>query len=218
MKKKKEFVCKMMEFVDKNCHKIIKPSFDVTTDVNLEFEFYKGRSVCHFPEPFKSVMFTFSKPGLFEMVDVMCFSEGGKHDIYIYDVKFLKLSPFGTKVKRFMKKYEKLYQEQEWIGSEVALKDFFAGSTFCPDWVSKPGETIVDCLEEKGKEIKDLSKHLNRSEVFVNQLIEAEIYISPLIAIGLGTFFGTSASFWYAREFHYRETLKRLREKDGNSD
>ena len=215
MDKKKEIVCKLMEFVDETCHWIRKPNFEITPDINIEFEFHQGRKVCSFPKKFKSIMFTVSKPSLFEKLDVVCFSEENSHNIYVDEVKFFRFSSFGRKIHRFLKKYHKLYEEQEWMTSEVALRDLLFKMAFCPNWVSKPGETIVDYLEEKNKTIKDLSLYLNRSEKFVHQLIEADIYISPIIAIGLGTFFGNSAMFWYAREFHYRSDLKRM-EKENN--
>ena len=216
MKDKKECVCRLMDFVDESCHWIRTPMQDITADVNLEFGFVKKKKVCSFSYKFKSIMFSLSKSGMFGEVNVFCFSEDGMNDIYVKGVKFFRLSSFGLKTRRFFKKYKKLYEEQEWIISSVSVRDLLSKLAFCPGWVSKPGETIEDCLEEKNKTIKDLCTHLNRSEVFVHKLIEGEYAISPIIAMGLGSFFGNSAQFWFAREFHYREGLKKLKEKESD--
>jgi len=83
------------------------------------------------------------------------------------------------------------------------------GDTFQPDWVSAPGETIADLLEERGWTQKDLAGRLGYSRKHVSQLVTGKASVTEETALRLERVLGSAASFWLAREARYRERLAR---------
>jgi HTH-type transcriptional regulator/antitoxin HigA len=81
---------------------------------------------------------------------------------------------------------------------------------FQPDWVSPPGETIADILEERGWSEAELARQLGYSPRFVSKLIKAKVPITEEIAIRLEQVLGSTARFWLASEAHYRAECVRL--------
>lgn len=81
---------------------------------------------------------------------------------------------------------------------------------FAPDWVSPPGETIVDLLDERGWTQSELSARLGYSPKHVNQLIKGKVPLSEDAAMRLERVLGGNAGFWLAREAKYREHCARL--------
>lgn len=81
---------------------------------------------------------------------------------------------------------------------------------FTPDWVSPPGETIADLLEEKDWSQAELSKRLGYTAKHVSQLINGKVPLTDDTALRLERVLGGSASFWMSREAHYQEQLARL--------
>lgn len=84
---------------------------------------------------------------------------------------------------------------------------------FSPDWVSPPGDTIADLLDEKGWEQAALAERTGFSRKHVNDLIQGRAAISPDAAHRLATVLGSSIEFWLTREAQYRAALQR-READ----
>ena len=81
---------------------------------------------------------------------------------------------------------------------------------FEPDWVSPPGDTIQDLLEERGLTSEDLALETGFSPEQVDLLLRGDMKITGLVAERLGTFFKKpTPNFWARREEHYRESLKR---------
>jgi HTH-type transcriptional regulator / antitoxin HigA len=78
---------------------------------------------------------------------------------------------------------------------------------FAPDWVSPPGETITDLLDERDWTQTQLAKRLGYSETQVCQLINGEIAISTEIASKLVEIFGSTVDFWLKLEAIYRSQL-----------
>jgi HTH-type transcriptional regulator / antitoxin HigA len=78
---------------------------------------------------------------------------------------------------------------------------------FAPDWVSPPGETIMDLLDEREWTQTQLAKRLGYSEPQVSQLINGEIAISTEIAYKLVEIFGSTVNFWLKLEAIYRSQL-----------
>jgi addiction module HigA family antidote len=78
---------------------------------------------------------------------------------------------------------------------------------FAPDWVSSPGETIMDLLDEREWTQTQLAKRLGYSEPQVSQLINGEIAISTEIAYKLVEIFGSTVNFWLKLEAIYRSQL-----------
>lgn len=81
---------------------------------------------------------------------------------------------------------------------------------FCPDWVSQPGETIVDLIEEKNWNQKELAERLGCSEKHLSQLVKGKVSLTEDIALKLELVLGSTASFWLNREAKYQEHLARI--------
>ena len=81
---------------------------------------------------------------------------------------------------------------------------------FGPDWVSPPGDTIVDLIEERGWTQVNLAARLGFSHKHVSQLIEGEVPLTKEAALRLGQVLGAGVGFWLTRETRYRERNVRL--------
>jgi HTH-type transcriptional regulator/antitoxin HigA len=81
---------------------------------------------------------------------------------------------------------------------------------FTPDWVSPPGDTILDIIEERGWSQAELAQRLGYSPKHINQLIKGKVPLSEDAALRLERVLGSSVGFWLAREARYRERLARL--------
>ncbi|WP_019593073.1 helix-turn-helix domain-containing protein [Thioalkalivibrio sp. ALM2T] len=84
--------------------------------------------------------------------------------------------------------------------------------TGTPDWVSPPGETIADLLEEQGWSQRELGQRLDYSSKHVNQLIKGKVPLTEEAALRLERVLGGTARFWLEREAQYREALIRQQE------
>ena len=81
-----------------------------------------------------------------------------------------------------------------------------------PDWVSPPGETILDVLEERGWSQAELAERTGFTRKHVNQLIKGVASITEETALKLERVLGSTAGFWLNREAQYRESLARQAE------
>ena len=82
-----------------------------------------------------------------------------------------------------------------------------ADAPFAPDWVSPPGDTILDLLEERDWTQQQLADRLGYSLKHVNQLIKAKVPLTEDAAIRLQNVLGASVGFWLTREAQYRERV-----------
>jgi len=80
---------------------------------------------------------------------------------------------------------------------------------FEPDWVSPPGDTIADALEELKMSQADLAQRSGFTRKHINGLIRGRVAITAEAALKLEAVLGEPASFWLRRESHYREALAR---------
>ncbi len=87
-------------------------------------------------------------------------------------------------------------------------------ATFSPDWVSPPGDTILDLLEERGWKQTELAKRTGYTTKHISLLINGKAPITDDTAIKLERVVGSTAHFWLAREAQYREGLVRITERD----
>ena len=76
---------------------------------------------------------------------------------------------------------------------------------FAPDWVSPPGDTIADVLEERGWTQAELARRLGYTEKHVSQLINGKAAITEDTASRLERVLGSTAGFWLRKEATYRE-------------
>ena len=86
---------------------------------------------------------------------------------------------------------------------------------FSPDWVSPPGETIADLLEERDWSQAELAQRLGYTAKHLNQLVKGKVPLSDDAALRLERVLGGSAGFWLAREARYRERIARLEAEEG---
>lgn len=81
---------------------------------------------------------------------------------------------------------------------------------FAPDWVSPPGDTILDIIEEREWNQTELAQRLGYTTKHVNQLIKGKVPLTEDAAIRLERVVGSTVGFWLAREAKYRERCIRL--------
>ena len=82
---------------------------------------------------------------------------------------------------------------------------------FQPNWVSAPGETIADILEERDLSLAQFAQRMECRPEFANELLEGREAITIGIARRLEHNLGGSASFCMTRESQYRTDVARLR-------
>lgn len=114
---------------------------------------------------------------------------------------------------------------EKWVGS-LALKfrEIYQGKPekqdlgfeddVQPDWVSPPGDTIKDLLDEQQKSTALLAQAMGWTVQQVQDLIDGKTSLSYDTGLLLGEIFGTTVAFWTTREFDYRECLARLNSKE----
>ncbi len=94
--------------------------------------------------------------------------------------------------------------------ASVSLKTTMAElATFEPDWLSPPGDTVADALEELGMSQADLARRTGFSKKHINGLIKGKVAITADAALRLEAVLGEPVSFWLQREAQYREALAR---------
>ncbi|MEQ9368682.1 MAG: HigA family addiction module antitoxin [Coleofasciculus chthonoplastes F3-SA18-01] len=79
--------------------------------------------------------------------------------------------------------------------------------TFTPDWISPPGDTIADLIEEREWSQTDLAKRLGYTTKHVSLLINGKAPITEETALKLENVLGSTAGFWLRREAQYRAKL-----------
>ena len=82
---------------------------------------------------------------------------------------------------------------------------------FRPDWVSAPGDTIADILQERNFSEAEFAQQIGHSLEDVNNLLQGHATITIAMARQLEHVLGGSVPFWIARDFQYREDVARLR-------
>lgn len=83
---------------------------------------------------------------------------------------------------------------------------------FTPDFISPPGETIQDLLDEKSMSQAELAERMGRPVKTVNEIIKGKAGITPETSLQLERVLGVPSSFWLVREQRYRERLARAKE------
>lgn len=78
---------------------------------------------------------------------------------------------------------------------------------FEPDWISPPGETIEDALEERGWTQVEFAERLGMSRKYVNELVKGHATLSAETALQLSIVLGSTADFWLRMEAGYRAQL-----------
>ena len=81
---------------------------------------------------------------------------------------------------------------------------------FEPNYVSAPGDTIIDCLENMGKSLEEFTKEIGLSKEDVDLLIVGKLEIDKALAQKLAIIIGSTENFWIKRDLQYRKGKKRL--------
>lgn len=82
-------------------------------------------------------------------------------------------------------------------------------TTFDPDWVSPPGDTIRDALVARQLTLDDFAAQIGLSRGAAVELLSGELAIDDPLADRLSEAIGASGHFWLNREARYRLRLKR---------
>ncbi len=85
-----------------------------------------------------------------------------------------------------------------------------SAAPFRPDWVSPPGDTIADLLEERDWSQSELAGRLGYTTKHISQLINGKAAITEHTALRLERVLGGGAGFWLAREAQFRAQRARL--------
>jgi len=86
--------------------------------------------------------------------------------------------------------------------------------SFTPDWVSPPGDTIIDALEERDWTQSQFAERLGYTEKHISLLINAKVPITEESAQKLSRVIGSTPEFWLRREALYRAQLIYVEEKE----
>lgn len=83
-------------------------------------------------------------------------------------------------------------------------------ASYAPDWVSPPGETVLDMAQERGWTQAELAQRLGYTEKHVSQLINGKVPLSIDAAQRLERVVGGTVDFWQAREANFQHHKARL--------
>jgi HTH-type transcriptional regulator/antitoxin HigA len=89
-----------------------------------------------------------------------------------------------------------------------------ATSEFEPDFVSLPGDTLQEVLDERGISQANLAERTGRPKKTINEIVQGKAAITPETALQLERVLGISAAFWNNLERNYRENLARIEERE----
>ena len=78
---------------------------------------------------------------------------------------------------------------------------------YIPEYITHPGETLNDILEEKGMSQLELAVRTGRPKTKINEMIKGKISITPETSIQLENVLGIPASFWNTRQKKYDEYI-----------
>ena len=78
-----------------------------------------------------------------------------------------------------------------------------------PDYISAPGETLKEALEEREMTELELANKMGYSLETIEEIIQGKGHITPEISRKLEETLGIPAYFWNNREKRYREFLDR---------
>lgn len=93
--------------------------------------------------------------------------------------------------------------------TSAALSTYETLAEFAPDWVTVPGDSINDLLQERGWSQVDLATRTGFTTKHVNLLLKGKAPITEETALKLERVLGSTARFWLNLEAQYREHLAR---------
>ena len=85
---------------------------------------------------------------------------------------------------------------------------------YAPDYVSPPGETLQELLDDRQMSQAELARRMGRPDKTINEIIQGKAGLTPQTAIQLEHVLGVPASFWNNREQAYRAFLAKQAERE----
>jgi HTH-type transcriptional regulator/antitoxin HigA len=92
--------------------------------------------------------------------------------------------------------------------------DSVVQNQYKPDYVSPPGETILEMITELGMSQAELAQRTGRTRKTINEIIQGKAPITPETALQLERALNIPARFWNTRESHYRHHLATKKERE----
>ncbi|MCB9091374.1 MAG: helix-turn-helix domain-containing protein [Halobacteriovoraceae bacterium] len=83
-----------------------------------------------------------------------------------------------------------------------------------PDYVSPPGETLEELLDDRGMSQKEFADRAGRPLKTINEIVKGKTAITPETAIQFERVLGVPAEFWNSRESNYRQYLAEIDERN----
>lgn len=83
-------------------------------------------------------------------------------------------------------------------------------TTLASDWISPPGDSILDIADERGWSQVELAQRLGYTEKHLSQLINGKVPLSVDAALRLERVVGGTVEFWLSREAQYQQHKARL--------
>ena len=87
-----------------------------------------------------------------------------------------------------------------------------------PNYVSPPGETLLETLDTLGMTQAELAQRMGRPVETINGIITDQAPITADTALQLEQVLHVPASFWLKLDQHYQESLVRLAEEQRQRD
>lgn len=81
------------------------------------------------------------------------------------------------------------------------------------DFVSKPGDTIIETMNSQGVNIYQLANKMNIDLEIIVGVINAEVPLTMVIAVKLQKALGISCEFWVRREQMYRLKIRGIQKQ-----
>jgi HTH-type transcriptional regulator/antitoxin HigA len=91
-------------------------------------------------------------------------------------------------------------------------------TAFAPDWLSPPGDTIDDLLEELGWSKAEFAERTGFTAKHVNELVKGRVPITADAAERLSLVLGSTPGFWLVRDAQYQAALERRRAIESASE
>jgi len=86
-------------------------------------------------------------------------------------------------------------------------------SEYQPDYISIPGESLLETLEAIGMSQSELAERSGRPIKTINEIVHGKAAITAETALQLEKILGVPASFWNNRERQYQEFMARKKEE-----
>ena len=83
---------------------------------------------------------------------------------------------------------------------------------YTPDYVSPPGETLREALDERGMNQVDFARRIGMSRKHLKDILDGASPIVPDTALKFERVLGIPARFWNNREQQYRDFVARKAE------